>query len=212
MGLASCRIVDGGAGLAAGDGKPLEQTGAHVSDAQRGEFLVRVDLVAVLGGECARQQDALGVGEQGDADRRRQQGMDVSPIRHGKREAGQPARKRADHGYAPGFETQRERRDNSRDDNDQRRGDPRRQPAQCHDHRQQSQTKEQCRLVRLVQFAGQLGQAGEEVAVFEPETEQFVELGRHQDQGRASHVSDQHRLRKKVGYRADSCPGPQQKQ
>ena len=40
----------------------MEQPGAHVSDAERGEFLIGVDLVAVLGGERAGQQDGLGVG------------------------------------------------------------------------------------------------------------------------------------------------------
>ena len=104
LGLAARRIVDGGAGLAAGDREALEQPGEHVSDAERGEFLVGVDFVAVLGGERARQQDALGVGQQGNADRRRQQGVDVPPISDRQGEAGQPARKRADHGHAAAFQ------------------------------------------------------------------------------------------------------------
>src|ERR1017187_7902310 len=83
-------MVDGGAGLAAGDGEPLEQPGAYVGEAERGELLVGVDLVAVLGGERAGQQDALGIGQQGNADCRRQQGVDLPQSAVGKAKPGNP--------------------------------------------------------------------------------------------------------------------------
>ena len=66
--------------------------------------------------------------------------------------------------------------------------------------------------MRLVQLAGEFGQTGEEVVVFEPDAEQLVELRGHQDQGRAGHVADEHGLGEEVGNRADLGAGAQQEQ
>ena len=66
--------------------------------------------------------------------------------------------------------------------------------------------------MRLVQLAGQFGQPREEVAVFERDAEQLVELRGHQDQGRAGHVADQHGLGEEIGDRADLGAGAQQQQ
>ncbi len=73
-------------------------------------------------------------------------------------------------------------------------------------------SEEQSRPMRLVQLAGEFGEPGEEVVVFEPDAEELVELRGHQDQGRAGHVADEHGFGEEVCDRADPGAGSQQQQ
>ena len=66
--------------------------------------------------------------------------------------------------------------------------------------------------MRPGQFAGEFGEPGEEVVMFERDTEQLVELRGHQDQGGAGHVTNENGFGEEIGYRADLEPGPQQEQ
>jgi hypothetical protein len=91
-----------GRGLACTPGghKPLEHTRKGVRGAERNQFLVRPDVVAVGGGEPPGDADALGVPEEHDAQGGGEQARNVTKPDTGHRRGRQCRRNLADHGHA----------------------------------------------------------------------------------------------------------------
>ena len=77
-------------------GKPWKQAGRDVGAAEREELLVAVDGLAVPGAEGTARQDVVGVADDGDAERRRQQGPQVHVADVGQRQGRQTLRHRTD--------------------------------------------------------------------------------------------------------------------
>ena len=103
-------IVDGRARGAERRRKSHQETRADIGHAERHEFLVGVDLLAVFRRKDARGQDLIGVDQDREGQRGRQQRKDILHRDRGDRDLRQAGRHRADHGDPLGRPAQHVRR------------------------------------------------------------------------------------------------------
>lgn len=92
----AAHIVDRGLRHAAGHRKAVGQAGGDIGGAERGEFLLRIDLIAVFLRKAAGDRDGFTVGQQETGKGGRDQLGDVGRMNAGKADAGQAGRQLAD--------------------------------------------------------------------------------------------------------------------
>src|SRR5262245_5956784 len=79
------------------------------------------------------------------------------------------------------------------------------QSFNCDEQCEEAESECQRGPMSLIELERQLSEAWEEVVVLERNTEDFVYLRNHQDEGCSGHITNQHGLRQKIRNRADFC-------
>ena len=110
-------------------GMPADESGAEVGAAEREQLALRVDRLALAGGERPAGEDVVGVGDEGDADRRADQRGEVVGRDVGKAGDGQAGRDVADDGDAAVLQVEEEDDRRRAEHADQRHRRPREEVA-----------------------------------------------------------------------------------
>ena len=183
-------VADGGAAAAAADRDAAAEPGAEVGAAEGEQLALRVDGLAVARGERAAGEDVVGVGDEGDADRRADQRDEVVGRDVGKPGYGQPGRDVADDGDPAVLEVEDEDDRRRAEHADQGRGRPGEEMAQREQHGQRGQAERRGRPVQLVEVPEDLAQLVDERRRVLLDAEQLAELRGGHDGGDAGEVAD----------------------
>ena len=199
------RLRDRGARRAPAGREPTEQAGRHVHDAEGPQLVVGVHALAAAGGERVRDDARVGERDQGDPERRREEGHQVGPRDGREADGRQPARYLADH-LQLGREAEDVDDHARRHDGHEDARDPARDPPQPEDQRQAAHPDEQGDRDDLPvgDPLHQANDATDDVIGVHGEAQQLRELGDHDREGDAVHVADPDRPRQEVGDEAQA--------
>jgi hypothetical protein len=199
LAAAAERLADHRPAAAAADRERLGEPGRHVRRAEREQFLVGVDAVAVADGEGPCGQDVVGVRDDRDAHGGQQQCGEIGRGHVGNARSRQPRRHVA---YYPDavclqVEDGGDKRGEHHDDERHRRArEAVRSGEQQHEHRGRQQHGGTVQLVQSAQERRQLGYDG---VALDRNAGRPAELAGDHQHPDAGQVADQHRLGQQVG-------------
>ena len=121
--LAADRVVDGRSRIGAADRKSFQQARADVRDAERDEFLIWIEIVAVLHGEAAAGHHRAVEADECEADGRENKLAELRRAKGGNHQRREPRWNRADERDAAATQVQRPGRQDAQSDADERRRD-----------------------------------------------------------------------------------------
>ncbi|MFN8471493.1 MAG: hypothetical protein U0822_04680 [Anaerolineae bacterium] len=212
LGFAAHLIVDSRARRARRGRKAGQETGADIGHAERDEFLVGVDLLAVLGRKGARGQDLISINQDRQRKRAGQQRKDVLKRDRRNRHMGQPGRHRADDRYTLCFEIEDSRGNNAQRYDDERAGQGAIRAANDEQSRHADNANRDGEQVRLVKAADKLHNLLEELVALELDAKHLAQLAADHDECRASDVADEDWLGEEVGDEAEPRDAGEQRQ
>ena len=172
----------------------------------------RVDLAALAAArrEGARHDHGVGKGEQRRGQCHRQQRLEVAERQQRQRQAGQPARNRADACHASLVEIPQRDRESRRDQSDERARNPGRQAPAQQDDRNARRPNGERRQMGLIQPTGDADELLDGRLAHGLEAQQLGQLCRRDHKRQPMHEAHDHRLGKKVGDEAQLQPAGQQ--
>jgi hypothetical protein len=190
LGVGAGAVVGGRlAGPAAGD-EALEQAGEDVGDADGPQLAVGLDVVTVLVGHGLGHGGALGVADDGDRDRPRQQPHQLVPAHPGDGRQRDGPVDRPDDLDPTGGQVGRGHQRDPAHDHQQGRGHAGGDPLEAEQHGQAAQPDRGRPEVHVAEPARHVAGLGEEVALAGRHPEQLGQLADDDGQPQAEHEAD----------------------
>ena len=195
LGAGSCGDRDGGLRQAADDEEAAEQAAQDVGGAMCDQLLVRVDLTAIPHCRSLGTAERLGIADQHDGERTRDELAEQARIDPRPAEVGQAGRQCPDHADPRCLAADQADEQGRGDRDDQGRGDRGRQAAQCHHRGEAQKAGEHRRRRRAREMLQQRPQLLEEVARSAGDAQQVRHLSDDGDPDQAFDESPHHRRR-----------------